>query len=219
MEQHLTHVSAQLAKKDKQIAELQSTIAEMKELVAKLSNEREEKNKQVLSFLNPARCLHMQTLATAITNRDLRLPPMEFTATFPKTLWNWESRSVHPSVYGPSFYTHPFGCKLLIRFDCFCSFRRDALMHLFSCEGEYDSLQLWPVNCTITAQILRYAGEVKEYNDWEVKLSLNRSGGAYLLTGTGSGCDCRALEIQNYHFSRRQYDYENRYLIVKIDVK
>ena len=92
-------------------------------------------------------------------------------------------------------------------------------MHLFSCEGEYDSLQLWPVNCTITAQILTHAGQVKEYNDWEVKLSLTRSVGTCLLTGTGIGYHCRALEIHNDHFSRHQYDYENRYLIIKIDVK
>jgi len=92
-------------------------------------------------------------------------------------------------------------------------------MHLISCEGEYDSLQLWPVNCTITAQILTQAGQVKEHNDWEVKLSLNRSVRTCLLTGTGIGYHCRALEIHNYHFSRRQYDYENRYLIIKIDVK
>jgi len=35
------------------------------------------------SFLSPARSLHMQVLATANADKDLRLPPMEFTITFP----------------------------------------------------------------------------------------------------------------------------------------
>jgi len=54
-------------------------------------------------------------------------------------------------------------------------------MHLISCKGEYDCLQLWPVPCTITAQILRQAGQVKEYNDWKVKFSLNQIRGGYCL--------------------------------------
>jgi len=199
MEQHFTHVSAQLAEKDEQIAKLQDTIAE-----------KQEKIKQVQLFLFSASLFYV--LKIAVNGSDSRLAPMEFTTTFSESLWDRDRySSFNPSVSGPSFYTHPFGCKLSIRFDIFRSCRRDAIMHLISCEGEYDWLQLLPVPCTITAQILRHAGQEKEYNDWEFKLSLGQfRRGCCLTSGHG-------LEISRYDFG--QHDSKNRYLTVRIDVK
>ena len=215
MEEHFTHMSVQLAKKDEQIAEQQGTIAKFKEVGMACLNLLEEKDKQVQqmqSFLNTARLVHTRLQSAAGIDNDSKLAPLEFTTTFSSNLLDRNSRGSHnPSVYGATFYTHPFGCKLMIRFDCFCSCRRDAIMHVISCQGVYDGLQEWPVTCTIKAQLLAYAGQVKEHNNWEVKLSLNRSSGSCL-----TACN-RGLEIQRYQFSYT--DNGDRYLRVRIDVE
>lgn len=173
---------------------------------------KQEKIEQVQSFLYSAYLLHA-ALKIAVNDNDSKLTPIEFTTTFSESLWN-RSSSFNPSVSGPSFYTHPFGCKLSIRFNIFRSCRRDAIMHIISCEGEYDWLQLWPVPCTITAQILTHAGQEKEYIDWKVKLSLTHNGTGCCLTNGNRG-----LEISRYDFSYRQHDNKNRYLTVRIGVK
>ena len=116
MEQHFTHVSAQLAEKDEQIAKLQGTIAE-----------KQEKIEQVQSFLYSARLLH--ALKIVANQIDSKLAPMEFTTTFPNLFGI--GTSTHSLIH--LFLVHHF-IHILLAASCqFVSISSVVLDELPSC--------------------------------------------------------------------------------------